>query len=48
MTDQSPDTPKRNWPPIWALAAAAVLAGAIVIGAIALYVADFNLLEWME
>ena len=48
MTDQSPGIPKRNWPLIWALVAVAVLAGAVVIGSIAMYVANFNLLEWME
>ncbi len=48
MTDPSPDTPKRNWPLIWTLVAAGVLTSAIVISAIAMYVANFNLLEWME
>ncbi len=48
MTDQSPDTPKRNWALIWTLVAVATLAAATAIGAIAMYIANFNLLEWME
>lgn len=48
MNGQSPDTPKRNWPLIWTVVAAASLAGAVVIGSIAMYVANFNLLDWME
>lgn len=48
MTGDMSGTPKRNWPLIWAIAVAGALAGTVVIGLIAMYVANFNLLEWME
>ena len=48
MTGESPRTPKRNWPLIWTTVIIALLAGTVVIGSIAMYVANFNLLEWME
>jgi len=48
MTAESPRNPKRNWPLIWTAVAAALLAGTAAVGLIAIYVANFNLLEWME
>ncbi len=48
MTGDMSDAPKRNWPLIWTMVIAGVIAGTVVIGSIAMYVANFNLLEWME
>jgi len=48
MSNEVRDAPKRNWPLICAgIAAALVLAG-IVVGLVAMYIANFNLLEWTE
>ncbi len=48
MSDESSDAPKRNWPLILTTAALVSLVGATVIGLAALYVANFNLLGWIE
>jgi hypothetical protein len=48
MSDESSDAPKRNWPLILSAAAIVSLVGAAVIGLVAMYVANFNLLEWIE
>ncbi|HUL52812.1 MAG TPA: hypothetical protein VLT83_05315 [Opitutaceae bacterium] len=48
MSNDSPDQPKRNWPLILTGVAAALLLAGIVLGLVAMYVADFNLLEWTE
>ena len=48
MTDQSSGIPKRNWPLIGVLVAVAAMVGAVVVALIAMYVANFNLLEWVE
>ena len=48
MTDQSPDNPKTNWPLILGAIAAGVLVLSLVGGLVAMYVANFNLLGWLE
>ncbi len=48
MTGDPSETPKRNWPLIWTIVIAGALTTTVVVGSIALYVANFNLLEWME
>jgi hypothetical protein len=48
MNRQSPDHPNRNWPLIWAGVIVGLLVTVSVAGLVALYVASFNLLEWME
>ena len=45
---ESSNQPKRNWPLIWAAVAVACISAVCVLGAVALYVTNFNLLEWME
>jgi hypothetical protein len=48
MSDESPNPKKRNWPLIWISAVVALLVGTAVIGLVAMYIAHFNLLEWLE
>jgi hypothetical protein len=48
MSNESPDTPKRNWLLIWAGLIAGLLVAVTVAGLIAMYVGNFNLLDWME
>jgi high-affinity Fe2+/Pb2+ permease len=48
MSHESPDTPKRNWPLIWAGIMVGLLVAATAAGLIAMYVGNFNLLDWME
>jgi high-affinity Fe2+/Pb2+ permease len=48
MSHESPDTPKRNWPLIWAGIMVGLLVAVTAAGLIALYVGNFNLLDWME
>jgi hypothetical protein len=48
MSNQSPDHSKRNWPLIWTGVIVGLLVTASVVGLVAMYVANFNLLEWME
>jgi hypothetical protein len=48
MSDKSPDNPKRNWPLIWAGIIGGLLIVATAAGLIAMYVVNFNLLDWME
>ncbi len=48
MTAELTAAPRRNWPLIWTIVVATLLAGMVVIGSVALYVANFNLLEWIE
>ena len=48
MTDQSPDNPKTNWPLILGGVTVGILAIAVVGGLVAMYVANFNLLDWLE
>lgn len=48
MNSQSPDHPKRNWPLIWTGVIVGLLVTVSVAGLVALYIANFNLLEWME
>lgn len=42
------DNPKPNWPLILGGLAAGVLVLAVVGGLVAMYVANFNLLDWLE
>jgi high-affinity Fe2+/Pb2+ permease len=46
--DESADQPKPNWPLICGGAVAAIVAVGLVVGLISLYVANFNVLEWLE
>jgi hypothetical protein len=48
MSHESPDTPKRNWPLLWAGIIVGLLVAATAAGLIAMYVGNFNLLDWME
>jgi hypothetical protein len=48
MSDESHDLPKRNWPLICTCIIAALLAIGTAAGVIALYIANFNLLDWLE
>jgi hypothetical protein len=48
MSREFPDTPKRNWPLIWAGIMVGLLMAATAAGLIAMYVGNFNLLDWME
>jgi hypothetical protein len=48
MNNESPDSPKRNWPLICGGAAVSMLVAGLVAGLIALYIANFNVLEWLE
>jgi hypothetical protein len=45
--EPSPQT-KRNWPLILTAAAVGLVAAAFVLGCVALWVTNFNLLDWME
>jgi len=48
LSDQTADSPKTNWPLICGGIAAVVLGAGLVAAVIAMYVANFNLLEWLE
>jgi hypothetical protein len=48
MSHESPDASKRNWPLIWAGIIGGLLVAAMAAGLVAMYVGNFNLLEWME
>ena len=48
MNSQPPDLPKRNWPLIWTGVIVGLVVTVAVVGLVALYIANFNLLEWME
>jgi hypothetical protein len=48
MSNENPDPPKHNWPLICGGVTAGVLVASLIVGLIALYVANFNLLEWVE
>jgi hypothetical protein len=48
MSNQPPDPPQRNWPLIWTGVIVGLLVTVSVLGVVALYVTNFNLLEWME
>lgn len=48
MSHETPGTPKRNWSLIWAGIIGGLLIAATAAGLIAMYVANFNLLDWME
>jgi hypothetical protein len=48
MSLESPDPPKRNWPLIGAGIIIGLLVAATAAGLIALYVGNFNLLDWLE
>ena len=48
MSREFPDTPNRTWPLIWAGIMVGLLMAATAAGLIAMYVGNFNLLDWME
>ncbi len=48
MNTDTNDSPKRNWPLILTISAVGFAVAARVSTSIALYVANFNLLEWIE
>ncbi|HZL46098.1 MAG TPA: hypothetical protein VFC28_07710 [Opitutaceae bacterium] len=48
MNDENSHLPKYNWPLICGGIAVAILVAGLALGLIAMYVANFNLLEWME
>jgi hypothetical protein len=48
MNHESPGVPKRNWPLIWAGIFVGLLVAATAAGLIAMYIGNFNLLDWME
>jgi hypothetical protein len=48
MGNQSSDNPKRPWPLIWAGVIIGLLVAVTVAGLAAMYIANFNLLEWLE
>ncbi len=48
MNSEPKESTKRNWPLIWTASAVGIILAGLVITSIALYVANFNLLEWIE
>jgi hypothetical protein len=48
MNDPSADFPKRNWPLIGGGIVIGCVLAAMAIGVVVMYVANFNLLEWVE
>ena len=48
MSHESPDPPKRNWPLIGAGIIIGLLVAATAAGLIAMFVGNFNLLDWLE
>ncbi len=48
MNESLQDAPKRNWPLIWVATAVGLLIALTIVTSIALYIANFNLLEWIE
>jgi LPS O-antigen subunit length determinant protein (WzzB/FepE family) len=48
MSQESPDIPKRNWLLILAGIIGGLLVAATAAGLIAMYVGNFNPLDWME
>lgn len=48
MSNQSPENPKRPWPLIWAGVTVGLLLTVIAAGLVAMYIANFNLLGWLE
>ena len=48
MANQSLEIPRRNWPLIWAGVVVGLVVAATLIGSIALFVTNFNLLDWIE
>ena len=48
MTSRSPDNSKPNWPLILGGIIVGVLGMLVVGGLVAMYVANFNLLSWLE
>lgn len=47
-SEESPESPKPRWPLICGGIAAALLGAGLVAAVVALYIANFNLLEWIE
>lgn len=48
MSNDPRDMPKRNWPLIWTGVIAALLMIGTAAGLVAMYIANFNLLDWLE
>jgi len=48
MSMETTDHPKRPWPLIWAGVVVGVLVAATVAGLVAMYIANFNPLDWLE
>ncbi len=48
LGNENSESVKHNWPLIGVGIAAGVLIASLAVAAIALYIANFNLLEWIE
>ena len=48
MSHQSPAIPNETWSLIWAGIIVGLLLAVTAAGLVAMYVANFNLLDWME
>ena len=48
MRNETRNMPKRNWPLIWTGIIAALLIFCTAAGLVAMYIANFNLLGWLE
>lgn len=48
MSNELPEAPKHNWPLIWVVVIVGLLLLATVAACVAMYVTNFNLLEWTE
>ncbi len=48
IPNESSEPAKFNWPMICAAVVAGVLVAGLAVAVIAMYVANFNLLEWIE
>ena len=48
IPNESSEPAKFNWPIICAAVVAGVLVAGLAVAVIAMYVANFNLLEWIE
>ena len=48
MNNEGADSPRPNWPLICVGAAVSILVAGLMVGLVALYVTNFNVLEWIE
>ena len=48
MSNESTDHPKRPWPLIWAGVIVGLLLAATAVACVAMYIANFNPLDWLE